>query len=113
MPYGNLEGDAGAVAEPEDVCFVDLQVSKESSDIVRRGLERNGRIAIASTAVPLFLHGDGPAAGSENREHSAERDIDGRPAAVKQDERNAVFATMQFVVHVDAVDRSITTLYRL
>ncbi len=83
MPYGNLKGDAGAVTEPEDVCPIDFQVSKESRDIIRGGLKRNGGIAIGRAAVTLFFHGDDPAAAGKNGEHSAERDINRGPAAVK------------------------------
>ena len=113
MPYGDLQGDARAVAEPEDVRLVDLQVSKEGRDIVRGGLERDGRIAIGRAAMRLLLHRDDPAAAGEDREHSAERDLNGGSAAVKQDERNAVFATVHFVVHADAVDRGMAALERL
>src|SRR5262245_48425777 len=105
MSYGDLESDAGAVAESKDVCLADLQVPQEGHDIVRGRLECDGRIAIGGTAVPLLLHGDDPTASSEDRQYSTERDLQSGPAAVKQDERNAVCATMDFVIHVDAVNR--------
>src|SRR5687768_13253935 len=98
MSYGDLEGDAGPIAEPEEVRLVDLEVPQEGRDVVRGGLECDGLIAIGCAAVPLFLHGDDPAASGEDREHSAERHLDGGPTAVKQDKRNAVSATMHFVV---------------
>ena len=112
MSYGDLQGDARAVAEPKDVRLVDLQVPKEGRDIVRGGLESDGRIAIGRAAMPLLLHRDDPAAAGKDREHFAERDLDGGSTAVKQDERNAVSATMHFVVHVDAVDRGMAALER-
>ena len=95
---------------PKDVCLVDLQIPKEGRNVARGRLERDGRIAIARTAVPLLLHRDDPAAAGEDREHSAECDLNGGPAAVQQDERNAVSATMHFVVHVDAIDRGMAAL---
>ena len=113
MSYGDLESNAGAVAEPKDVCLVDLQVPKEGRDVVRGGLERDGRIAISGATVPLLLHRDDPAAAGKDREHSTERDLNRGPAAMKQDERNAISTTMRFVVHVDAVDRGMAALDRL
>ena len=97
---------------------VDLSVKlpKEGRDVIRGSLECDGLIAVGRPAVPLLLHRDHPAAAGENREHLAERHLDGGPAAVKQDERNAVSAVsaaMHFVVHLDAVDRRMAALERL
>src|SRR5688572_10818520 len=103
MSNGDLKGDAGPIAEPEDVRLVDFEVPQKSRDVIRGGLECDGLIAIGCTAVPLLLYGDDPAAAGEEWEHFAERHLDGGPAAVKQDKRNAVSAAMHFVVHVDAV----------
>jgi hypothetical protein len=113
MSYGDLESNTGAVAEPKNVGLVDLQMPKEGRHVVRGRLERGGRIAIGRTAVPLLLRRDDPAAAGEDREHSAERDLNGGPAAMEQDERNAISATMHFVVHVDAIDRGMAALERL
>src|SRR5687767_320133 len=99
MPYGDLEADAGPVAEPKDVRLVDLEVPQEGRDVIRGRLECDGLIAIGCAAVPLFLHRDDPAASREDREHFAECHLDGGPAAVKQDEWNAVSAAMHLVVH--------------
>ena len=40
MSYRDLQSDARAVAEPEDVRLLDAQVPKQRRDIVRGGLER-------------------------------------------------------------------------
>ena len=64
----------------------------------------DGLIAVGRTAVPLLLYRDDPAAAREDWEDLAERHLYGGPAAVQQDKRNAVPATMHFVVHLDAVD---------
>src|SRR5688572_21305719 len=101
MPYGDLESDAGPIAEPKEVRLLDLEVPKEGRDVIRGGLEGNGLVAVGCAAVPLLFHCDDPAAAGEDREHLAERHVDGGPAAVKQDKRNAVSAAMHFVVHVD------------
>src|SRR4030095_8775702 len=98
MPYRDLKRDARAIAEPEDVCLVDLQVPKESRDVVGRRFERNGRIAVGGAPVALLLNGDDPPAAGEDWEHSAEGDLNGRSAAVKQDKRHTAPATMQLVV---------------
>jgi hypothetical protein len=45
VPDGNLEGDAGAVTEAENVCLVDTEVSKERRDIICGGLKRTGLLA--------------------------------------------------------------------
>ena len=110
MSYRDLQGDARAVAEPKEICRVNLQVPQESRDIVRGGLEGDRRIAISRAPMPLLLQRDDPAAAGQDREHFAERDLDGGPAAVKQDERNALLTTVHFVVHVDAVDRGMAGL---
>jgi len=60
----------------------------------------------------LLLQRDDPAAAGKDREHFAERDLNGGSTAVKQDERNAVFTTMHFVVHINAVDRGMAALER-
>ena len=112
MSYGDLQGDARAVAEPENVRLVDLQVPKEGRDIVRGGLERDGRIAIGRAAMRLLLERDDPAAAGKDREHFAEGDLNGGSAAVKQDERDALFTTIHFVVHVNAVNRGMAALER-
>src|SRR4030095_1781362 len=106
MSYRDLQGDARAVAEPKEIRRVNLQVPKEGRDIVRGGLEGDGRIAISRTPMPLLLERDNPAAAGQDREHFAERDFDGGSTAMQQDEGNAVSATVPFVVHVDAVDRT-------
>ena len=85
MSYGDLQGDARAVAEPENVRLVDLQVPKEGRDIVGGGLERDGRIAIGRAAMRLLLQRDDPAAA-------------------------ALSTTMHFVVHVNSGDRCLTAL---
>src|SRR5215203_993939 len=113
MPYGDLEGDAGSIAEPKEVRLLDLEVAKEGRDVVRGSLECDGLIAVGRPAVPLLLHCDDPAAAGEDREHFAERHLDGGPAAMKQDKRNAVSAAMHFVIHLDAVDRRMAALERL
>ena len=91
MSYRDLQGDARAVAEPKEIRRVNLQVPKEGRDIVRGGLEGDGRIAISRAPVPLLLERDDPAAAGEDREHSAERDLDGGSTAMQQDEGNAVW----------------------
>jgi hypothetical protein len=62
MPYRDLKSDARAIAEPEDVCLVDLQVPKEGRDVVGRRFERNGRIAVCGAPVALLFNGDDSAA---------------------------------------------------
>jgi hypothetical protein len=60
----------------------------------------------------LLLERDNLTVAGQDREHFAERDLNGGPTAVKQDKRNAVFATVHFVVHVDAVDRGVAAFKR-
>jgi hypothetical protein len=113
LSYGDLQCDARAVAETKDVRLVDFQVPRKGRDIVRGGLERNGGIAIGGAAVRLLVQCDDSASAGKERKHSAERDLNGGPTPVKRDERNALLATMHFVVHVNAVDRSMAALERL
>src|SRR5262245_19041961 len=113
MSYGDLKSDARAVAEPKHVRLFNLQLSKERGNVVRGRLKGDGPLAIACTAVPLLLDSNDPAGCGKVREHAAERDLNGRPASVKQDEWNAVSATVHFVIHFYAVNRRMTALKRL
>src|SRR5262245_36638057 len=112
MSDGDLESDAGAITESKDVRIVDLQVAEEGCDVVRGGFERARRISIGRPALSLLFHRDDPAVPGETRENSAERDLNGGPAAVKQNERNPVCVPMHFVIHIDPVDRGLTALQR-
>jgi hypothetical protein len=58
--------------------------------------------------VALFFNGDDGAVCGEDREQPAEGHVDGRSAAVEQDERHAVGAAVDLVVHLDAVDRGVS-----
>jgi len=44
----------------------------------------------------LLLQRDNPAAAGKDREHPTEGDLNGGSTAVKQDERNTLFTTMDF-----------------
>lgn len=103
MPYGDLQSDAGAVAESEDIRFLDPQVPKEGGHIVRRAFKGERLIAIGRATVPLLLERDNPTSACKYREHSAECDLNRRPTTVKQNEGNTVSAAMHFVVDANTV----------
>ena len=72
----------------------DVQVSKQPSDIVGRGLDRERPIAVGRAAVPLLLERNHSAGAGEKREYEAKGRIDRRSPAVKQHEGYPVMVAM-------------------
>jgi hypothetical protein len=103
MPARHLERHAGAVAEAEEVRLGDAEVPEQRRDVVGRSVEANRRVAVGGAAVALFLDGDDATSPGQERDYPAEGDVDGRTAAVEQDQRNAAGGAVGLVVHRDAV----------
>src|SRR5688572_14996134 len=108
MAYRDLQTDAGAVAEPEDVHLLEPELSHECRNVVGRRLERVRLIPIRRAAVPLLLDGNHPPVAGEERQHPAERDVNSRPPAVQEHERYAAGPAMDLVIHADAEDRLVS-----
>src|SRR6185436_2667199 len=94
MPNRDLQRDRSAMAEAEEIRGRDLEVAKQSGDIVGRTLERARLIAIGRASVSLLLECTHAAVAGKEREDSAEVRVDRRAAAVKEHERGAVMAAM-------------------
>src|ERR1044072_8812484 len=58
MANRDLQSDARAVAEAEDVGLPDLQLPQQRRDVVCRSLEPDGRVAIARPTVSLLFDSD-------------------------------------------------------
>jgi hypothetical protein len=112
VPHRYLQRHARAVAEPQEVSLRDLQVSQQRPHIVRGGLERHRRVAVGRPVVPLLLHRDHPAPACEGGDDPAECHLDGRPAAVQEQEGDSLLASVHLVVHADPVDRGMAALQR-
>src|SRR5688572_16197367 len=103
MPNGDLQCDARAVAEAEEIGLRNLKVPKQPGDVVGRTLEREWLIAIGGTSVALLFEGDHSAGAGKEWEYLAKVRVDRRAATVEQNERCPVVAAMNFVIDMDAV----------
>ena len=88
MPNGDLEGDVAAIAEAEKVGLLDLEMFQERCGVVGRLLERERSLGdVGSPTVPLLIEGNGLPGLGQVRQYLGERGLDGRAAAVQQDQR--------------------------
>ncbi len=66
MPDGDLQCDARAVAEAEEIGLRDLQLPQQPRDIVGRTLERDRLIAIGRASMTLLVECDDAAVRARN-----------------------------------------------
>src|SRR5438270_13597765 len=90
MPERDLQRDVTAVAVPEEVGLLDVQIPEERDGVVGRLPEGEGAVNVRGMPVSLLLERDHPPGLRDERDELAERSFDGGTAAVEQHERHAV-----------------------
>jgi hypothetical protein len=118
MPNGDLQRDIAPVAEAEKISFLYLEVIHERHGVIRRLLEAKRAVGhIAGTSVALLLECNDLPALCQGRQDLSKGGIDGRSAAVKQDQRGILAAinTVELVIHLEPVHWSVASvdLWRL
>src|SRR5579864_265944 len=108
VPDRGLQRNARSVAVAVEIGSLDLEVAEERCGVVRRLLETERPVDIGGVSVALLLEGDHSPGFCEGVENMSERGVDCRPAAMQQQQRRA--CTVHFVVQVEPVHRSVTTL---
>ena len=105
MPDRQRQGDRASHAVAEHVGPLDLQVFEQRGRVVRHLLAGQRAVDVRRVSVPLQLDGDLLPVPGQGR-------VRGRPAErpVQQDQRLA--GAVDFVVHLQAVDRGVPLLHR-
>jgi len=115
MIEGDLQGDVAAVAVAEEVGPGDFEVPEEGDGVSCRPGEGEGTAGdVGGAAVPLLLEGDHLPSRRQQRQDLAEGGVDGRAAAVQQEQRHlaGVFRAVNFVIDAQAIDRSVAARHR-
>src|SRR5260221_2523768 len=104
----NLQGDSAPRAIAEEIGLLDLEMTQESSGVLRQLLETERAINVGCAPMSLLLNSDNPPRRGKLRQPLAERGADGREIAVQQHQRPA--AAVYLVVHLQTIHGSIATL---
>src|SRR5260221_12031934 len=104
----DLQGDSASRAIAEEVGLLDLEMTQESSGVLRPLLETERAINVGCVPMSLLLNSDNPPRRGKLRQHLAERGADGREIAVQQHQRPA--AAVYLVVHLKTIHGNIATL---
>ena len=94
----HLHGDAGAVAEAQEVRLRHVQEGEQRGGVVGRPLERERPIRVGGAAVTLLVERDDPVGSRQPRQNLRPGGLDGRVSTVQEDERRAARGTVHLVV---------------